>query len=46
VRVLVLSLAAGLAIAAVVYAATSGRVLFLPLILVLPLTFFSLGRRR
>ena len=45
-RALVLSLAAGLAIAVVVYAASSGRVFFLPLILVLPLTLFSFGRRR
>jgi hypothetical protein len=45
-RTLLISLAAGIAIAVVVYAVSSGRVLFLPLILVLPLTFFTFGRRR
>ena len=34
----------GLAVAAIVYAATGGHVIFLPLLFV-PLAFFSLGRR-
>jgi hypothetical protein len=39
-------LLAGLVIAAVVYLATNGHVLFLPLLFVLPLTFLGGGRRR
>jgi hypothetical protein len=37
---------AGLVVALIVYAATGGDVLFLPLLLVLPLGFFAVGRRR
>ena len=44
-RTLLISLAAGLAVAVVVYVVSSGRVLFLPLILVLPLVF-TFGRRK
>lgn len=36
----------GLAIAALVYVASGGRVLFLPLLFILPLAFFGFGRRR
>ena len=39
-------LLAGLAVAAVIFLATGGHVLLLPLFLVLPLGFFGLGRRR
>jgi hypothetical protein len=41
-----LLLLAGLAVALIVYAATGGHVLLLPLLLVLPLGFFAVGRRR
>jgi hypothetical protein len=41
-----LLLALGLLIGVVVFVATGGHVLFLPLLLLLPLGFFSLGRRR
>ena len=37
---------AGLAIAAIVFVATGGHVVFLPLFFVLPLGLFGLGRRR
>jgi hypothetical protein len=46
VRVLLIGLAAGIALAVFVYAATGGSVLVLPLVLVPALTFFSFGRRR
>jgi hypothetical protein len=36
----------GLAVAAIIFAATGGHVLFLPLLFVLPLGLFGLGRRR
>jgi hypothetical protein len=39
-------LLAGLAVAAVIFLATGGHVLLLPLFIVLPLGFFGLGRRR
>ena len=39
-------LLAGLVIAAVVFAATGGHLIFLPLFFVLPLGLFGLGRRR
>jgi hypothetical protein len=42
----VLFLLAGLVIAAVVFAATGGHLIFLPLFFVLPLGLFGLGRRR
>jgi hypothetical protein len=45
-RFSLLLLLAGLAVAAVVFAATGGHVLFLPFLFVLPLGLFSLGRRR
>jgi hypothetical protein len=35
-----------LAVAAIIFAATGGHVLFLPLLFVLPLGLFGLGRRR
>jgi hypothetical protein len=43
---LLLLLFGGLAVAAIVYVATGGHVVFLPILLVLPLGFFALGRRR
>ena len=36
----------GIAVAAVVYVASSGHVVFLPLILLLPFGLFMRGRRR
>ena len=36
----------GLAVAAIVYFATGGHVLLLPLFFILPLGFFGFGRRR
>ena len=39
-------LLAGLAIAAIIFAATGGHVLLLPFLFVLPLGLFGLGRRR
>ena len=45
VRLLLISLAACVAIAVLVFVATGGKVIFLPLILLLPLAFVSLGRR-
>jgi hypothetical protein len=36
----------GLAVAAVIFLATGGHVIFLPLFFVLPLGLFGLGRRR
>jgi len=36
----------GFVVAAVVFLATGGHVLFLPLFLILPLGFFRFGRRR
>ena len=36
----------GLAVAAIIFAATGGHVLFLPFLFVLPLGLFGLGRRR
>jgi hypothetical protein len=44
-RLMVLVLLAGLAIAALVYVLSGGHVFFLPLILLLPLGLF-IGRRR
>jgi hypothetical protein len=44
-RVLLLGLAIGLAVAIVVYVATGGHVLFLPLLFV-PLGIFAFGNRR
>jgi hypothetical protein len=41
----VLFLLAGLLIAAIVFAATGGHLIFLPLFFVLPLGLFGLGRR-
>ena len=43
---LLLLLLCGLAVALIVYVATGGYVVFLPLLLVLPLGFFAVGRRR
>jgi hypothetical protein len=37
---------AGLAVGAIVYVATEGHVLFLPLLLVIPFVLLPLGRRR
>lgn len=42
----VLLLLAGVVIAAVVFAATGGHLIVLPLFFVLPLGLFGLGRRR
>jgi hypothetical protein len=42
----VILLLAGLALAAIVYLATGGHVLFLPLFFILPLGLFGLGRSR
>ena len=36
----------GLAVAAIIFAATGGHVLFLPFLFVLPLGLLGLGRRR
>ena len=44
-RLTLVVLLAGLAIAALVYVATEGRVVVLPLILLLPLGLFALRRR-
>ena len=35
----------GIAVAAIVFVVTGGRVVFLPLFLIIPLGFFSLSRR-
>ena len=43
---MLLLLLAGLVVGVVVYAATAGHVVFLPLLLVLPLGFLGLRRRR
>jgi hypothetical protein len=42
----VILLLLGLAVAAIVFLATGGHVLVLPLFFILPLGFFGLGRRR
>jgi hypothetical protein len=41
-----LFLLAGLAVAVILFAATGGHLIFLPIFLVLPLGFFGLGRRK
>ena len=41
-----LVLLVGLAVAAIVFAASGGHLIFLPLLLVLPLGLFGFGRRR
>jgi hypothetical protein len=46
VRFSLLLLLGGLVVAAVVFAATGGHVLFLPFLFVLPLVGFGFGRRR
>jgi hypothetical protein len=46
VRFSLILLLSGLAVAAIVFAATGGHVLLLPLLFVLPLGLFGLGRRR
>ena len=43
---MILLLLLGLALAALVFAATGGHVIFLPVLLVLPLGFFGVGVRR
>jgi hypothetical protein len=45
-RLTLLLLLGGLAVAVIVYVATGGHVVFLPILLLLPLGFFALGRRR
>jgi hypothetical protein len=45
-RATLLLFLAGLAVAAIVFAATGGHLIFLPFLLVLPLGLFGLGRRR
>jgi hypothetical protein len=44
VRTILFGIAIGLAVAIVVYVATGGHVLFLPLLFI-PLCFFAFGRR-
>jgi hypothetical protein len=46
VRALFLSLLVCAAVAAIVFTASGGRVIFLPLVLLLPLGLFALGRTR
>jgi hypothetical protein len=46
VRLTLLFLLVGLAIAAILFAATGGHLLLLPFLLVLPLGVFGFGRRR
>lgn len=46
VRITLMLLLGGLAVAAIVFAATGGHVLLLPFLFVLPLGLFGLGRRR
>jgi hypothetical protein len=46
VRFSLLFLLGGLAVAALVFAASGGHVLFLPFLFVLPLFGFGFGRRR
>jgi hypothetical protein len=46
VRASVLLLVGGLAIAVILFAATSGHLFFLPIVLILPLGLFGLARRR
>jgi hypothetical protein len=41
-----LLLLAGIAVAAIIYFASSGHIVFLPLILLLPFGWFMRGRRR
>jgi hypothetical protein len=45
-RALLLSVAVCVAIGLIVFAVTGGHVVFLPLVFLLPLGLFSLGRRR
>jgi hypothetical protein len=45
-RFSLLMLLAGLAVAAILFAATGGHLLFLPFLFVLPLGLFGFGRRR
>jgi hypothetical protein len=45
-RLSLLLLLAGLAVAAILFAATGGHLLFLPFLFVLPLGLFGFGRRR
>jgi hypothetical protein len=46
VRWTLLLFLAGLAVAAILFVATGGHLILLPFLFVLPLGFFSLGRRR
>jgi hypothetical protein len=46
VRFALMLLLLGLAVAAIIFVATGGHVLFLPFLFVLPLGLFGLGRRR
>jgi hypothetical protein len=41
-----LFLVAGLALAVILFVATGGHLILLPIFLILPLGFFGLGRRR
>ena len=45
-RLSLLVLLIGLAVAAIVFAASGGHLIFLPLLLVLPLGLLGFGRRR
>ncbi|HEU5066259.1 MAG TPA: hypothetical protein VFT86_10375 [Gaiellaceae bacterium] len=44
-RALLVSLALCVAVAVIVFAVSEGHVILLPLVLLLPLAFFSFGRR-
>jgi len=43
---LLISLAICVAVAVIVFAVSGGKVIFVPLVLLLPLALFSFGRRR
>jgi hypothetical protein len=45
VRALLISLALCIAVAAIVFTLSEGKVIFLPVVLLLPLALFSFGRR-
>ena len=45
-RATLLLFLAGLAVAAILFVATGGHLIFLPFLFVLPLGLFGLGRRR
>ena len=45
-RATLLLLLAGLGLAVILFAVTGGHLILLPILLILPLGFFGLGRRR